>query len=400
MNDAGAVHVVGGGLAGLIAAHTVVRAGVACVIHDSTHELGGRGRTDEYRGFRYNRGPHAFYLGGEAARILGTLGVRPRGEAPKVAGTVAVRDGRVALAPVSVASLLRTPLLGWRGKRDLGVLLARIGRIDPATLATTTTAEWIASCTDDEAAGDVLHALVRLTSYVNAPDQLSAEVAVRQIQLGLDPGVMYLHGGWQQLVDALLDPAIRVVTGAPVADLPDAPAVIVATGDPASTARILGRPAPDAVRADAAVLDLGLARRPARRVVLGLDQPIYLSDHGFPEGMTPADRSSVSLAQYLAPGDEPARDLLRVFAAHAGIGAADVIDERYLHRMTVVSSIATAEAGGLRGRSPGTFDGLPGVFAAGDWVGQRGHLLDAVASSAHEAALAAVRHVEARSILR
>jgi hypothetical protein len=54
--------------------------------------------------------------------------------------------------------------------------------------------------------------------------------------------------------------------------------------------------------------------------------------------------------------------------------------------MTVVGALAIASHGGLRGR-PGVGDsGLPRVFLAGDWVGGRGHLLDAVVASAEEAA--------------
>ncbi len=49
----------------------------------------------------------------------------------------------------------------------------------------------------------VVHTFVRLTSYVNAPDELSADVAVGQLQRAFDDGVLYLDNGWQQIVDLL-----------------------------------------------------------------------------------------------------------------------------------------------------------------------------------------------------
>ena len=168
---------------------------------------------------------------------------------------------------------------------------------------------------------------------------------------------------------------------------------------PSSAASLLGVDLDHGPSAEASTLDLGLRAVPRHRVVLGLDEPMYLSDHGFPDAMSPPDRASVSLVQYLGPGDEPDREGLRAFARHAGVSRTDVVAERYLHRMTVVSSIATASSGGLRGRPSVPADRAGGVFLAGDWVGARGHLADAAICSGHEAALAALRHVESRAVV-
>jgi 2-polyprenyl-6-methoxyphenol hydroxylase-like FAD-dependent oxidoreductase len=400
MNHTPDVQIVGGGLAGLVAARTVVAAGRTCAIHESAPTPGGRARTDTRHGHRFNRGPHAFYLGGPGAAVLASLGVVPRGVAPRAKGTRMVLDGHAELGPVSVGSLLRTRLFGWRAKRDLGRLLATIDRVDPSVHSTRTASEWIATCTDDERAANVLHALVRLATYVNAPDDLSAEVAITQLQLAVGHGVTYLHGGWQQLVDTLASPAVEVTAGSRVIEIPDAPAVILATGGPESVASLVGGPLPSGPSAEASALDLSLSASAPHGFVLGVDEPIYLSDHGIPSGMTPSQGASVSIAQYLASNDKPDRATMRAFAAHAGIGADQVLDERYLHRMTVVSSIATAETGGFRGRPRAAVPGHAGVFVAGDWVGPRGHLADAVVCSAHDAALAAVLHVDSRSVIR
>jgi NAD(P)-binding Rossmann-like domain len=400
MNDNPDVHIVGGGLAGLIAARTVVAAGRTCVIHESAPAPGGRARTDLRNGHRFNRGPHALYVGGPGTKVLASLGVVPRGVTPRMKGTLMVCDGRAQLGPVSVGSLLRTPLLGWRAKRDLGRVLATVGRMDPSAHATTTTAEWIASCTSDEMAARILHAVVRLATYVNAPDALSADVPITQLQLALGEGVIYLHGGWQQMVDALASPAVEITVGSRIVEIPDAPAVVLATGGPESVMSLVGARLPAGPPADAAALDLSLAEPARRGLILGVDEPIYLSDHSIPSGMTPPGGASLSVAQYLLPPDQPDRDAMRAFARHAGVTDDHVLDERYLHRMTVVSSIATAEAGGMRGRQGTAIPGRPGVFVAGDWVGPRGHLADAVICSAHDAALAAVDHLERRPVIR
>jgi hypothetical protein len=257
--------------------------------------------------------------------------------------------------------------------------------------------EWIDGLTSRGEVRALLHAIVRLATYTNAPDQLSAEVAIRQIQLAFGRGVLYIDGGWQQLVTELA----RVVTDAGglihrddgARELPDVDAVIVAVGGPAETSNVTGHHYPSGVPAEAAVLDLALERAPKHPFVIGLDVPIYLSDHGRPEGMCPDGHASVSLAQYLAPGEQPERRRLAEFAGYAGITDGDVLHERYLHRMTTVSSIASASAGGLAGRASVQVPDRPGVFVVGDWVGAQGHLADAVLASARTAARAAVEHV-------
>jgi hypothetical protein len=148
------------------------------------------------------------------------------------------------------------------------------------------------------------------------------------------------------------------------------------------------------------VLDLALTSAPTHRFVIGIDEPIYLSDHGSMEEMCPPGRASVSLAQYLASGDEPDRERLAAFAQNAGIASGDIVDERYLHRMTTVFAIATAASGGLAGRPPVEVPDRDGVFVVGDWVGSTGHLADAVLASARTAVDAAVAHLSTRRRVR
>jgi glycine/D-amino acid oxidase-like deaminating enzyme len=396
MEDA-QVHVIGGGLGGLAAAAFVARSGHSVVVHEGRGRLGGRATTDRRRGYRFNQGPHALYLDGEAAAVLRDLGIPKSGRTPRTSGARMSLGGRLYHAPGGLGSLLRTTIIGVRDKLELASLMARLPRLVPSDGAGRTVDGWLDEMTDRERVRALLHAIVRLTTYVNAPDQLSAEVAIRQVQLGLGGGVRYLDGGWERLVDGLAD--VVVANGGEIRlddgtnEVPDAAAVIVAVGGPAPTAAVTGYPYRAGVAGEAAVLDLALRAAPAHRFVIGVDEPIYLSDHGSTEAMCPPGRASVSLAQYLTPGEEPDRGRLEAFARRAGIASGNIVDERYLHRMTTVSAIATAESGGLAGRPSVAVPDREGVFVVGDWVGPTGHLADAVLASARSAADAAIARV-------
>ena len=395
------VHVIGGGLAGLTAAAFAARAGYSVTVHESRNRLGGRATTDDHAGFRFNQGPHALYRGGMAEGVLDRLGIRPAASPPPIAGSRAVLGGELHLLPVGPGSLLRTGLLGARDKAQLGTLLARLPRFDPTRYADQTVEQLVDGLTDRPRARAVIHTLLRVATYSNVPEHLSADVALTQLQLAVANGVVYVHGGWERLVGAVAERAgARIVTGERLTELPDAPAVIVAAGGPEAAAALTGHPFDPGVPAGASVLDLGLSAAPPHDFAVGVDDARYLSNHGGYVGV-PDGRHSVSLAAYLRHVETSVtRDELRAFARTAGVGDDLVAEERYLHHMTVVSAVATAERGGLPGRPPVAVPDRPGVFVAGDWVGSRGHLADAVLASAEEAAHAAVQHLARRPVVR
>lgn len=395
------VHVIGGGLGGLAAAALIARAGRTVTVHEARGRLGGRGTTDRRDGFRLNQGPHALYRAGEANRVLRSLGIAPTGQAPDLRGAMMADGDRVGLSPGGPVSLLRSPMLGGHDKFELASVLTRISRIDPARLASVSAREWVEQVSSRDRVREILHTVIRLATYTNLPDVLSAEVAVMQVRLALGKGVIYLDRGWEQLVEALGQlPGVRYERNDYIGEMPDVPCVIVATGSPRPAANLLGVQFDVGPRAEVSVLDVGLAQRPRHGFVLGIDPPMYLSNHGFPDGMTPQGASLVSVAEYLSTDNEPDRNRLETFLAHAGIDAGAIVTERYLHRMPAVSAIATAEAGGLRGRPQSAASDRPGVFVVGDWVGSRGHLLDAVLASAEDAALGAISYLERRPAMR
>src|SRR5215472_3425545 len=86
------VVIAGAGLAGLTAAATAARAGARVLILDEKSP-GGRARTDEMDGFRFNRGPHAIYTGGGGRKVMNRLGVRPATHVPPLRGARVLAGG-------------------------------------------------------------------------------------------------------------------------------------------------------------------------------------------------------------------------------------------------------------------------------------------------------------------
>ena len=401
------VVVIGGGLAGLTAARLLHVAGVRTLLVEP-HGVAGRGATDERNGFLFNRGPHALYLGGPARRVFDQLGVSLAGGSP--AGPAAgLRGDVVGVLPAGAGSLARTPLLGWKGKLAFGRLLARLPKLSTGTLGSVTFADWLDPHHLPADARALVEAIGRLSSYANAPHLVSADVVISQIQLAVVGGVRYLHGGWQSLADQLAEGVPRLVAGATSVERDGAcvivdtdagtrviaTAAVLAVGTPAATASLLGRePFDVGPPIEAACLDLGVDRPSSPSLLLGIDQPLYLSHHSPPARLAPEGRSVVHVAKYLVPGDSAApaeqRAELVAHAVAAGLPPERVLEQRYLHRMTVAAALPVAANGGLAGRPRVADSGLDGVFLAGDWVGPDGHLLDASVASAEAAVGAAV----------
>ncbi|WCO66641.1 FAD-dependent oxidoreductase [Iamia majanohamensis] len=405
------VAVLGGGLAGLAAAATAARAGASVALVEP-HPLGGRARADVVDGFTLNRGPRALYLDGEGAAVLDALGVPWRsGGPPRLDGGLALRAGRTHTFPTGPGSLLRTGLLSGAERLRAAALLARLSRPDrrgrDRDLVGRTVGSWLEEVAPSPALADLLAAVVRLTTYVEAPAELDAHAAVTQVRRGLGAGVRYLDGGWQSLVDALAGivataGGVQVASRATAVHEDDggvevetaegtvrARAAVVALGSPGAAAALLGgRPEgwPTEDRpATAACLELGLRRDPAHPFLLGADEPVYLSTHAPPARLAPPGGAVVHLLRYHGPDEDQSaadqRARLRQVAAEAGIGDDDVVVARFQARMVVTAALPRAGSGGLAGRPPVAVPGRPRTALAGDWVGPAGMLADAALAS-------------------
>lgn len=384
--------VIGGGPAGLVAAAHLAGGGVATTLLEASAGLGGRAASERRGGFDLNQGPHALYVGGPAMRELRVLGIDPPRWNPTSHRSVFVRGNRPTRTPGGSLALAR-----WL----LGAVRER-----PQDLRGLSVNQWLQRSLPSEPARRAAGALIRVTTFVADHDALSADVAATQLRIGLVPGVRYLRGGWQSLIDALAAKAeergaklrarsaVRRVERCPTSwevgldeETLTAELLVVAAGEPGSFGKLLGdeTPAPPGPPAELSVLDLGLDRLPrrGRRFALGVDEPTYLSRHS-----PPRHREGVllSLASYAR---QPRQDLEALADAVQPGWRERATMQRFLPRMLAVSAVASPDNGGLAGR-PGVDRG-GGLYLAGDWLGPDGWLVDAAIASGAAAATAALR---------
>ncbi|MEQ8455665.1 MAG: FAD-dependent oxidoreductase [Sandaracinaceae bacterium] len=399
--------VIGGGPAGLAAAVALASEGVSVTVLEADRELGGRARHWEGDGYRINLGPHALYP--QAERSLNGLGVEVTGRTPNQDLTFEL-DGRTHPIPSGPLSLLSSGAFSLAEKMRLARLFASIGKPPTASLATQTVAEWLDGLGLTGGARRFAEAGVRIATYANAPERLSAAVAVRQLG---SAQVRYVDGGWGGIVDALARRAeglgVTIRTRAKVRSVePGAvqlegealacDAVVLAVG-PKRAVSLLGAHAPASLRAfaeeaapvRASHLDVALRALPRARpsLVLGADRPLYASVHSSYAEVAPEGGAVIHLARYLAPDErvDPAaarRELEAVLEQIQPGWRGHLVHARFAPASLVMHALPEARSGGVAGRPAALV--TPGVAVAGDWVGDTGLLLEASLASALAAA--------------
>jgi phytoene dehydrogenase-like protein len=420
--------VIGGGMAGLAAAVLLAREGKKVRLLEQSSSLGGRARTRSQNGFYLNQGPHALYRGGHGIEVLRELGVEPRGSVPPLAGAYAVAGGRKHTFPSGMVSMLATSLFNLPAKIEAARLLASIGKIDSAPWMDKSAGEWVRSQISHEEVREFLFAVLRVATYINDPERLSAGTAIDQVKKAFGKGVLYLDGGWQSLVDELAQKAgregvaieagakveivsrdrtgavsgVRLASGRAVS----APVVVI-TAPPAAAARLveggqatsLAKWAGDATPVRAACLDLALGRLPVPRATfaLGMDRPLYLSVHSAAARLAPQGGAMIHLAKYIAPDDDQSdesaeRELEALIDLVQPGWREALVYRRFLPDMIVMNDVPKAARNGTEGRPGPEVKDVPGLFVAGDWVGNEGLLVDASLASSRRAARLAARY--------
>ena len=409
------VIVVGGGLAGLAAATYLARDGQAVTLYEKADYTGGRATTHQEGEFYFNQGPHALYLGGPASQVLDELGVAYKGHKPVLNRALAIDQGRLFGLPLGARTMLTTKLLDLGGKGELIRFLARLSKINADELENISVADWLARDFRQASVRRVLPAFCRLTTYVNAPELLSAAIFVRQLQASVKYGVVYIDGGWQTLVDGLKEAArrsgVKIETGTKVeqveyetgrvqgvrlADGQFRPAqnVVLANGHPAQAAGLFGQRVPEALAdwvahswtVQAACLNLALRKlpQPQTTFALGIDQPLYYSVHSEWAKLGPAGNAVIHALRYLPVGPtSDARQDEQTLEAMLDClqpgWQSEVIERRFLPKMTVCHVVQGQK---VKVAVPG----IAGLYVAGDWVNATGWLSDAALGSAQAAA--------------
>jgi phytoene dehydrogenase-like protein len=411
------VAIVGGGFGGLATAALLARDGIPVTVFERSRQLGGRAASQQIGSAWFNQGPHALYRHGPAMEVLDQLGVPYSGKTPATSGNWAVRGGELFPLPATALSLLSSPLLTWAERADVARFLVRLHLRKTTGLDEIPLEVILSRELPGAGARSFVQALTRVSSYTNAPAQMSAGAALDQLRAALRHNVLYLDGGWQSLVEGLRSVAekagARIMAAAHVGGIhcdaggvrglrvdgeyiPSSTVVLavsprVASGLVEGGSMALSRIAAGARPVHAACLDVALGRlpMPTRTFALGIDQPLYFSVHTKYAQLGPSDVHVLHVAKYLPPDEDGvnARGELEALVDVMQPGWRDhLIDQRFMPRLVVMPALPLASLGGTRGRPPTSVLGIAGLHVVGDWVGPERMLADAVFSSASRAA--------------
>jgi phytoene dehydrogenase-like protein len=406
-------------MAGLTAACYLAREQIDVTVIEKASYLGGRAATQDFDGFRFNRGGHALYTGGAASRILDELGVSYDYGIPK--RTFVMQGGKLSHFPADPLGFLRTNVLNAVDKLALVRLLVALGAANPQAVANTSVQGWLDQNVRRPQLHRLMTGLARTFVYSTALDLVSAELFVEKLQRALRHPVHYVDGGWGTLVDGLRVAAQRAgarivsnsyVDGVKLDDghargvrLRDgshvrASAVVVATS-PLDAAKLVdGGEYPamcqiveGLIPAHIACLDVALERLPVpdRPVVQDLDGPRFMSAQSVYSRVAPEGAALIISFKQLDPrhpGDprENERDLEDLLDAAQPGWRGVLVRRQYLPRIEAVGTLPTAREGGFAGRPGPRVPGLDNLYLAGDWVGSEGFLVDTSLASAHRAA--------------
>lgn len=229
------VVVVGGGMAGLVAARECAKVGMNVTVLEAAGELGGAIRRAVLDGVTVDAGAESYATrGGHVRKLLDELGLADRIVTPNPAGAWLVGGADVEAAPLPKGGILGIPanpfaddvrrIIGWRGawrayvdrlrppltigqERSLGTLVSkRMGQKVRDLLVAPVTAGVYSADPDDVdteiAAPGLNEALTRAGSLSGGVAQLLADRADRAKKA---PGsaVEAIAGGMSILVDAL-----------------------------------------------------------------------------------------------------------------------------------------------------------------------------------------------------
>lgn len=373
------ITVIGGGLAGLVAAVEAAQRNATVTLHEAHSTLGGRGRATSGP-YVAHEGPHVFYADGPHWRWLKEHGVIGRLGTPPVRRTAfGLRvDGRLRRVP---PARFTSAMLLHRGRRapvdeDFG--------------------SWAGRHFGDRTAAQAANAISAATYAADTMDLSAAFVwgLFKRVFAPKPPAVRWVVGGWQAVLDRLADAArergVRIETNSRVTELPDHP-TIVATELAAARSLL----SDDSLRwrsGHAALLDIAAPHSRADWFVA-----FDLDEGGFHESYSMQDASTAPQGESLFQLDMPVRSGERKADAQERLQSlADLTVPGWRERATWHrTAVAYQRTGALD--PPGTtwrdrpaIDRGDDVFLAGDMVAAPGMRGEISINSAVTAATAAV----------
>jgi hypothetical protein len=372
------ITIVGGGVAGLVAAIACAEEGAPVRLLEAHERLGGRARSTDGP-YRANLGPHALYKDGPFWGWMRERDVLPAHVSPRLTGLRLRLDGTIR----------RTPPLA-----ALPSVLRLRGREAPVDMDFRS---WAASHTD-EATADMLSAAAGVYTFHHDPGELSAAfVWPRNVRLMLTAPstVRYVVGGWNGLVTSLerrvRELGVTVETGARVERLPAAPTIVATELHQAR--ELLGEESLRWRSGNTVCLDLGLhARRGDPTIVSDMDEAGWIGRYSAANPtIAPKDRHLVQAQMPIKPGESSDQAGLRLERL-LDLGVEDWRQRETWRRRQVMDGRSGAlDMPGETWRERPAIDRGDGVFLAGDMVAAPGLLVEVSWASAVEAARLAVQ---------
>jgi hypothetical protein len=372
------ITVVGGGVAGLVAAIACAEGGAAVRLLEAHAQLGGRGRGSG-EAFVTNLGPHVLYANGRLWPFMAERGLLPPMAPPSYSG-IRFRAGGTARL---------TPPLAFT------TAIARLARVreapDDVDFRT-----WVTDRAGARAAA-LLSSSAGVFAFDHDPGRLSAAFVWsrwRQAFLDLPPKARYARGGWNAIV-ARLEAGVRergveIETSTRVHVLPPAP-LIVAT-ELADAGRLLGDETLQWPSGRTVALDLGLrSRRGDPFVVWDLDESGWIERFSRPDPtLAPAGHSLLQAQMGLRPGESVEDGERRLETLLDGSFRAWRERVAFRRRTLLDGRSGALDLPGTSWRDRPAVDRGDGVFLAGDAVAAPGLLSDVAVTSALEAARGAL----------
>ncbi len=372
------ITIVGGGIAGLVAAIACAEEGTKVRLVEAHERLGGRARSTDGP-YKANLGPHAMYNDGAFWRWMRERDILPAYRKARLSG-VRLRLG---------GTLRRTPPLG-----TLPAILRLRGREAPVATDFRT---WAASHTDEDTAALAASAAGVFTFH-HDPGELSAAFVwprMARLLLTVPSIVTYPVAGWSTLVAALEkrvhELGVIVDTGTRMEELPATPTILATELDQAR--ELLGDDSLRWQSGRTVCLDLGVRhRRGDPTIVSDLDESGWIGRYsGANPTIAPEGEELIQAQMPIRPGESVDMAAMRL-ERFLDVSIEDWRGRETWRRRQVMDGRSGAlDMPGSSWRDRPTVDRGDGVFLAGDMVAAEGMLAEVSWASAVEASRLALQ---------
>lgn len=368
------ITVVGGGLAGLVAAIECAERGAEDVeLHEATSLLGGRARSTTGE-FVANHGGHVIYADGPLWSWLTERGLGQPARKPPVRGVRFRHGGRSRhTPPLALVSALR--------------LVRHDAPVDRSLRA------WATELVGPESA-ELLCRSCHVFSFDADPGRLSAAFCMERLRraVSLPPVTRYVVGGWGALVQQLADRArslgVTITTGSRVDAVPTASGPVIVATTLESAATLLGDPSLTWTGTRTAILDVGFrSRRGDPFVVVDLDDGVFAERFTAPDRtLAPRGHQLVQTQVGLWPDESLDDGVRRIEACLDDTFSGWREREVWRRRYVVTNATGALDLPGTTWRDRPAVDRGDGVLVCGDMVAAPGLLGEVSWASAVDAA--------------